>query len=94
MLDNDVVDEPIGSAQIYDGMVLLQQLEKVPLATFGDVSEYILRRILSHNALTTYFVTDQYIDGSIKSYERERRAQSGTIRINIERRAATPETMV
>lgn len=33
-----------------------------------------------------YFVTDQYIVNSIKSYERSRRGMSGSIRVKIDRR--------
>ena len=65
-------------------MVLLQQLASVPLATFGDVAEFILIKIMQHQ--NVYFVTDQYTPGSIKTYERERRKESGSIRISIERR--------
>ena len=43
---------------IYDGMVLLQQLSSVNLSSFGDVSEYLLRRIMKKKIV--YFVTDQY----------------------------------
>lgn len=64
-------------------MVLLQQLATVQLTTFGDVAEYVLRKILLRD--TVYFVTDQYKDGSIKSYERERRKSSGSVRIRLER---------
>jgi hypothetical protein len=69
---------------IFDGMVLLQQLASVQLLTFGVVSEFILRRIMK--AKIVYFVTDQYLEGSIKTYERERRDSSGSLRVRIERR--------
>lgn len=66
-------------------MVLLQQMTAVNLTTFGDVAEYILRRILKQTVV--YFVTDQYNDGSIKSYERERRKKEiGSLLIRVERR--------
>ena len=66
-------------------MVLLQQLEKVKLETFGDISEFLLKRIL--NTAIVYFVTDQYKATSIKALERKRRGVStGSIRYRIERR--------
>ena len=64
-------------------MVLLQQLTSVQLSTFGEVAEYLLRSILKRKIV--YFVTDQYKEGSIKSFERGRRSFSGSMRIRIER---------
>lgn len=70
---------------IYDRMCLIQQLQQ-PLNTFGDVSDTILRRITSNNVSRIFFVTDQYLDGSIKSCERDNRAKVGSIRISAQRR--------
>jgi len=57
----------------------------INLQTFGDVSEYLLRRIMKWK--TVYFVTDQYHPGSIKSFERKRRQNStGSLRVKVERR--------
>ena len=72
--------------KIVDGMVILQQMEKVSLSSFGNVSEYLLRKIMSDQSKTVYFVTDQYTDGSIKSYERARRSLAGSMRYRVERR--------
>ena len=66
-------------------MVLIQQLNTSNMDTFGDVSNDLFYRIIGHT--TIYFVTDQYQSGSIKSYERSRRAQTtGSVRIRINRR--------
>ena len=46
---------------------------------------YLLKKIVM-NSQTAYFVTDQYIDRSIKSLERKRHAQSGIVRMRIKRR--------
>lgn len=62
-------------------MVLLQQTQRVPLETFGDLSEYLITRIL-----TVYFVTDRYLPDFIKSYERTRRGVTSSLRYKIERR--------
>ena len=64
---------PPNCAMVYDGMVLLQQLENIQLTTFGDVSEFLLKRILQIPSSRVYFVTDQYKNDSIKGYERSRR---------------------
>jgi len=76
--------DPEYECLIWDGMVLLQQLASVHLASFGDVADHVLKRILKRPVV--YFVTDQYKPGSIKSYERERRRSNGSVRIRIERR--------
>ena len=75
----------LNSPVIFDGMVLLQ---KIPpnLKTFGEISDYLLRKILSGSANTAYFVTDHYLPRSIKSMERNRRSMIGTIRVIPKRR--------
>ena len=77
---------PDNCCMIFDGMVLLQQLDGIPLSTFGDISEYILKRKEKSNATTVYFVTDQYLRESVKGYERSRRSANGALRVRIERR--------
>lgn len=62
-------------AWIFDGMVIFQQLTFVNLLTFGDVSEFVLRRIREANT-EIYFVTDQYNQNSIKSFERDKNPAS------------------
>lgn len=71
-VSDSICETPSDAAHIFDGMVLLQQLENVKLTTFGDVSEFILKRIMLRSSVV-YFVTDQYKTESIKSYERKRR---------------------
>ena len=89
-IEADVISPPCeipeGSAMIFDGMVLLQQLEKVQVSTFGDISEFVLKRITKTPSRSIYFVSDQYKEQSIKGYERYRRALGGSIRIKLERR--------
>eukprot|EP00794_Sanderia_malayensis_P021054 gene21054-23110_t len=72
---------------IFDGMALLQQVASIPLDTFGDVSDQIFNRVMKGNSDTVYFVTDQYLEHSIKEIERRRRTTSGTIQIKQERRS-------
>ena len=72
-------------AYIYDGMVLIQQLQNIPLVTFGDVSEFLLKQILKDSSVA-YFVTDRSFSGSVKSFERCRRNENSNIRYKIERR--------
>ena len=56
---------PSNCPAIFDGMVLLQ---KIPsnLKTFGEISDYLLRKILSGSANSAYFVTDHYLPHSIR----------------------------
>ena len=75
---------PVVTTHIYDGMVLIRQLKTASLQTFADVSKSLLDQIIVNT--TVYFVTDQYRAGSIKSFERARRAEEGSIRIRITRR--------
>ena len=57
-------------ALIIDGMVILQQTYASSLATFGDLAESILDRVLRWSKFEhVYFVTDKYRKISIKGYE-------------------------
>ena len=51
------------------------------LETFGDLSLYVLRTIISNDSDHIFFITDQYWKDSIKSCERNRRANTGSIRL-------------
>ena len=89
-VDNPMVNElPNNCARVFDGMVIIQQLP-LSLATFGEMSEYVLKRITSHPCKVVYFITDEYRDDSIKGSERKRRASAGTIRIQLNRRDQKP----
>ena len=76
---------PENCSQIFDGMVLLQKLPKI-LKTFGDISDYILRKLLCGSTQVAFFVTDSYLEDSIKSMERDSRCTYGTIRMKVMRR--------
>ena len=81
----DIDRVPPNTPYILDGMVLVQQIDTKDLSTFGDISLTLLQRIIKSDII--YFVTDQYRDGSIKSFERDRRASTiQTIRMKVERR--------
>ncbi|KAJ8034971.1 hypothetical protein HOLleu_22027 [Holothuria leucospilota] len=62
-------------------MALLQQLKNLP-ATFGLLAGHVLDILLklakSNNSTCLHFVTDRYLDHSIKSAEREKRSSGGT----------------
>ena len=65
-----ICDElPKDSCMIFDGMVLLQQLGCVQLSTFGDISEYVLKRI-----------TSVVIRGSILSQTSIKQVQSNVLK--------------
>ena len=57
--------------KIFDGMVLFQKLPPT-LKTFGYISDYILNKIRKGDTLA--FVTDYYLENSIKSLERKGRS--------------------
>lgn len=74
-VDDPTVDAlPSNCVRVFDGMVIIQRLDSLHLSTFGEISEYVLRRITFHSSKMVYFVTDQYYDDSLKGCERKRRA--------------------
>ena len=79
---------PQNTVGIFDTMVLLRKLPP-GLQTFGEISSYILEKITKGTARIVFFVTDHYLPYSIKAMERERRSNSGTIRIAVLRRDQT-----
>ena len=62
-------------------MVLLEKLHPNQ-TTFGEVSDYILAKIVIGTSRVP-FVTDNYLNQSVKAIERERRSTYGTIRIKV-----------
>ena len=81
---NPNVEASAESPWIFDGMVLFNKMRKIDAETFGKVSEYLLKKRMKSSS-TVYFVIDQYVVSSIKSFERACRApQSGTIRVRID----------
>ena len=73
------------AVQIFDAMVIKQQIS-ASVNTFGDISDYILNQVMKYPAPKIFFVTDQYNRQSIKSFEREKRAITGVIRVAASRR--------
>ena len=72
---------PQGTALIYDAMVLTHKLPTA-LTTFGDISSYIIKQITIHQEMNcVFFVTDNYLENSIKDTERIRRGTDGLINI-------------
>ena len=76
---------PKNYPQIFDGMVLLQKLSKI-LKTFGDISDYILKKLLHGSTRVAFFLTDYYLEDFIKSMERDSWSAYGTIRMKVMRR--------
>ena len=56
-------------------MVLFQKLPH-DLVTFGDISDYILNKIMQGSCRICFFVTDYYLENSIKSLERKGRSSN------------------
>ena len=82
---SQVESVPPTTVTINDGMVLLRKLP-ASLSTFGDVSDYLLSKILKGPCRVAFFVTDFYLPDSIKSMERARRSKVGSLRITALRR--------
>ena len=66
-------------------MVLLQKLPP-HLTTSGAVSDYLFSKMISGTSNTNFFVSDYYRDDYIKSLERLRQSEIGTIRVQALRR--------
>ena len=73
------------AVQIFDAMVIMQQIP-ASVNTFGDISDYILNQVMKYPVPKIFFVTDQYNGQSVKSFEREKRAITGVIRVTASRR--------
>ena len=87
---NLVDSVPQNCARVFDGMSIVQQIPS-GLEIFGCLSDFILTRITNNPSLNIFFTTDQYWDASIKSCERNRRTNSGSIRITASRRDQVTE---
>ena len=83
-----VVETPMGSVWIVDGMAMLQQMSpKFMPDNMGQLSEKILRQLVNlahaNQSSTVHFVTDRYPVESIKNAERKCWAASGSENKNI-----------
>lgn len=76
---------PFNSPKIYDGMVLFQKLPP-DLETFGDISDYIFKKIMQGGCRICFSVTDYYLESSIKSLERKGILSFGILKITVLRR--------
>ena len=55
------LDIPLSNTPIvYGGMVLLQMLP-VTLVTFGDISDYLIKKVMMELSKVVFFVTDNYL---------------------------------
>ena len=77
----EMVEEiPENTPSIYDGMVVFQKLLPT-LASFGDTSDYILQKIMKSPSRFSLFITDYYLEDSLKSFERRCRSNIGLVRM-------------
>ena len=65
-------------------MILLQKFPK-HCSTSGEISDYILMKILSTMQKIVFFVTDRYLESSTKTLKRKE-SFSGAIRNKVKRR--------
>ena len=82
---SEVESIPENCPKFFDGMVLLQKLPPT-LRTFGELSDYLLKKILHSCSPVNFFVTDFYLEDSVKSMERDRRSAAGSLRVKVMRR--------
>ena len=83
------VDNIPPAVWLIDGMALLQSMQTKMCKTFADLSMLVLKRLLSAqhcSARRVDFVTDSYLEQSIKSLERHRRSDSSCVRTRINSR--------
>ena len=66
-------------------MVLFQKLPH-DIVTFGDISDYILNKIMQGSCRICFFVTDYYLENSVKSLERKGRSSIDVLRMTVSRR--------
>ena len=76
---------PENTPNIYDGMALFQKLPPT-LVTFGDISDYVLKKIMKGSSWINFSVTDCYLPESVKSLERNARSKIGLLRTEVSRR--------
>ena len=73
------------AVQIFDAMIVMQQIP-ASVNSFGDISDCISNQVMKYPAPGIFFVIKQYNMQSIKSFEREKRAITGVIRVIASRR--------
>ena len=82
---SEVENLPENCPKIFHGIVLLQKLPPA-LNMFGEVSDYLLKKILHSCSRVAFFVTNFYLEDSVKSMKGDRRLASGSLRTKIMRR--------
>lgn len=77
-------DVPPTAAWVVDGMAILQSLKEIP-STFKDLAIMIFNMIAPPSTMATRidFVTDRYLETSIKNAERSRRGSHGSLKVKI-----------
>ena len=68
-----------------NAMVFFQKLPPT-LVTFGDISDYILQKIMKNSYRIRFFITDYYLPDSVKPIERKSRSNIGLLRMKATRR--------
>ena len=72
---------PAGAARVYDDMCITGQ-STTGFDTFGDPSDYVLKRITSNSSAPFFFITDQYRKVSIMSCQHTKRIYKKRIYTN------------
>ena len=77
---------PLNAAVMIDAMAILQSITSPP-TTFLDLAIMIFDKITAQGYKRVDFVTDQYPDLSIKTYERRSRGRQGLLKIKFDDRS-------
>ena len=56
------------------------------LVAFGDISDYILRKVMKTPSRLSFFITDHYLEDLVKSLKRRCRPDIGLIRMKASKR--------
>ena len=76
-------DVPPTAAWIVDGMAILQSLKEIP-STFEDLAIMIFDSIAPQSMVRRVdFVTDRYLETSIKNAERARQGSYGSLKVRL-----------
>ena len=63
-------------------MVLFQKLPAI-LSIFGNISDFLIKRIVKGSCRVCFIVTDYYLPNSIKSLERKNKSMIGLMRMKV-----------
>ena len=73
---------PMNKPKIYYRMVLFQKLPAT-LSMFGNISDFLINKIVKGSCRVCFFGTDHYVPNSIKSLERKSKSMIGLLQMEV-----------